>query len=134
MPIYHLLSAMKMQPDEMVSEFYNSIELSAEKGGLYSFEFDARNLVGTAPSINFRNEKGEILLKKDTIVTRLGLRKLKDVKKFYCNIDDLKDKYLYRATQCGDAEYEPATILTDRILEKIHDKKIKNFAIVDEND
>lgn len=133
MPIYHLLSAMKMQPDEMVSEFYNSIELSAEKGGLYSFEFDARNLVGTAPSINFRNEKGEILLKKDTLVTRLGLRKLNDIKKFYCNIDDLKDKYLYRATQCGDAEYEPATVLTDRILEKIVDKKIKNFAIVDEN-
>ena len=134
MPIYYLLSSMQMSRDDMVNEFYNSIELSAEKGGLYSFEYDVEKLAGANAKLNFRDEKGNVIIKKDTLITRLFIRKLKGQKKFYCSLADLEGQFLYRDVECGDIVYQSASILNDKMIEKIEKNKVKNIAIVDGNE
>ena len=134
MSIFYLLSATGMTKGDMINEFYNSIELSATKGGLYAFEYNIENLTGSNAKINFRNEKGEIIIKKDTLITRLFLRKLKGQNKFYCSLSDLEGQFLYRNVECGKNTYELASVLSDKMLENIEKDGVKNIAIVDAND
>ena len=134
MPIYHLLSAIGMNKQDMVNEFYSPIELTKEKTGLYSFKTNLNDCIGSTLSINFRDEKGNIVLAKDTFITRLMVRKIKNIDTFYCNIDDLKNCYLYRDVEYKDGVLQVATQLTDKILDVIKENNVKNLAIVNEND
>ena len=62
------------------------------------------------------------------------VRKIKNIDTFYCNIDDLKNCYLYRDVNYKDGTLSVATQLTDKMLDTIKNGGVKNFAIVNENE
>ena len=132
MSIYHLLSVMKLSREEMVTEFYSKLELTKVDKNLFSFNLNLKECVGLNISLNIRNEKGEVLIHKNSLITNLMVRKIKD-DKFYCNIDDLDGQYLYTKVECGDIVYDVASVINVKMLEIISKNNVKKISIVNTN-
>ena len=133
MSIYHLLSALKMSHSDMVKSIYQSIKFNLEKSGLYSFDIDLNNSIGATLSFNIRDEKGDILVKKGSIISRLFVRKLGKQTKFYCSLEDLEGQYLFSGLNVDNQELRVASALTDISLDLIKDAKVKSFELVNSN-
>ena len=128
--IYYLLSALKMSQDEMVSSVYSSLEMSFQKDGKLSFEMDLSKAISAVLSFNIRDENGNILIKKGSIIGRLLVRKLGKQTKFYCLPEDLQGQYLFKSLFIDDKELHVASVIDEFVVNSIKDGKVKNFEIV----
>ena len=134
--IYYLFSILTLSRNEIASSFYTPLELKVENDGLCSFKLDLKDVVGSNLGFNIRNENGDVLLKKDTIVSRFLIRKIDKNGKFYCKFDDLEGQFLYCDLNVGDDVLPAMTCLTSDILDDIRVacKKEQEISIVNCND
>ena len=128
--IYHLLSALKMSQEEMVSNLYEPLKMSVEGNNVFSFENNFSDYIGSTVAVNVRNEKGDILIKKGSIIGRLFARKFGKQTKFYCNSEDLCGQFLFSPVYCKRETFRVASVLDKNMLELIQDEHIKDFVIV----
>ena len=132
--VYHLLSAIGLSNQEMISNIYSCLDFKLEKADLYSFKMDISNTIGAVLSFNVRDEKGDILFKKGTIVTRIIAKKYgKQQDKFYCLLSDLVGQFLYYDTKCGDKNIRVASEINDNIVKDFINNSVEKFSIVDNN-
>ncbi len=130
--IYHLLSALKMSCKEMISSFYKPLKISVKDDDCFSFEVDFSKFIGSTLMFDVRDKKGDILIKKGTIVGRLLVRKLGDQKVFYCNADDLLGQFLFSSIDNG--KISEGSVIDESLLKLIKKEKIKQFDIVNSFD
>ena len=131
MPIYYLLSALKMSDEEIVSGFYSPLKIYVEGNGKFSFEMDISSCIGSTLAFNLRDQDGNILAKKGSIIGRLMARKLGKQTKFYCLTDDLVGQFLYDKIEHKGAELCTGGIIDENVLDIC--KKLKSFTIVNSN-
>ena len=136
MSLYHLFSVLSMSKNKIASCFYTPLELEVESHELCALNLNLKDVVGANLGFNIRDEKGDVLLSKGTVVSRFLIRKFDKSNKFYCKIDDLEGQFLYEDINIGNNILPAMTCLTADVLEGIKKtvKKGQTIKILNCND
>ena len=132
MSIYLLLSLLNMSRSEMVEEIYKPLNLFKDdkREEYYYFESNMEDILGGIAQFDVLNENGEVIIKKGTIIGNLIIRKLKNIKRLYCRVEDIKGQYLYREVICNDVEYYSGTYIDDNVYKNIIHQSFSNLCVV----
>jgi DNA-directed RNA polymerase subunit beta len=139
--IYHLLNCLELSHSEIISHFYDPLEIVRLKNNkaaeLWQIKINLESLVGIAPSFDLRNENGEVVFSKDTIISRLAIKNYTknntNQSDFYCNIHDLEGKVIHENIECETASFLTPTVLNSSIIEIIQRSSIDAFKIINEH-
>ena len=131
MNIYYLLSAMKMTDEEMLSSVYQPLKMHFErKKNILSYQLDVNNIIGATLMFNIRDEDGNIVAKKGSIVGRLLARKIKNCKQLYCSKDDLIGQFLFKEVIVNDGVVPVASQVDEMLVEELFNSNIDAIEIV----
>ena len=127
--LYLLLRAFDLDDVEIISNIYQKIQFEID-GQKVSFALKLNDYVGQVSSFNIRDEKGNILIKKGAIISRLAVRKLKDIAKLYCNLEDLEGQYLYDGISKKGVNLRAGECLDAKKIQIIAKSNCSNFSLV----
>ena len=132
MPIFYLLSAMKMKIDDIIGSFYQSLEVKFDKKiNLWSIKLD-ENMLGSYSSCDIFDKSGDIILGLGKIINRKILKNLSENGSIcYIKTEDLCKFYLFENQVIeGNDVYSSGGLISGSFLSNIAKFNIDTIFVI----
>ncbi|MEN9782051.1 MAG: DNA-directed polymerase subunit beta [Pseudomonadota bacterium] len=132
MPLLHLFNILGLSKTQVSKIFYKQLLLTKHKD-LFLVGIKLQDNIGSSLSLNLRDEKGDIVHLKGSVVSRAIAKKTPEDTKFYCKIEDLDGKIIYEESEIAGISYDAFSIITNEDISNFAKSDIKEIKIIDEN-
>jgi len=138
MPVSTLLKALGLSAEEILSTFYDfeTFEIKAKE---FNFGIVAERLRGEIAKFDISDKKGNLIIAKDKRITVKHIREIEKsaIKSVKVNPEFLLGRKIAKAiidTETGEVIIDTNTEITEEVLEKLLEAKVKSFNTLYSND
>tara|TARA_B100000035_G_scaffold314791_1_gene332285 strand:+ start:128 stop:4297 length:4170 start_codon:yes stop_codon:yes gene_type:complete len=138
MPVSTLLKALGLSSDEILSTFYD-FDTFEVKSNTFNFHFVPERHRGEIAKQDIKDKKGKTIITKDKRITVKHIREIEKagIKSIVVDPEFLIGKKIAKSiidTESGEVLIDTNTEITEELIEKILDLKIKQFNTLYSND
>ena len=138
MPVSTLLKALGLSSEEILSTFYDfeTFEIKAKE---FNFGVVAERLRGEIAKFDISDKKGNLIITKDKRITVKHIREIEKagIKSVKVNPEFLLGRKIAKAiidTETGEVIIDTNTEITEEVIEKLVEAKVKSFNTLYSND
>ena len=138
MPVSTLLKALGLSSEEILSTFYD-FDTFEIKSNQFAFNIVAERLRGEIAKFDISDKKGNLIISKDKRITVKHIREIENasIKSVAVNPEFLLGRKIAKAiidTDTGEVIIDTNTEITEEVIEKLIEAKVKSFNTLYSND